>query len=59
MLAIASKNEETVALEAIRKHSEMVLREEDFAAFRINWRDKARNVRTYDFTETLQFTITP
>jgi FkbH-like protein len=44
VLAIASKNEESVALEAIRSHSEMVLREEDFAAYRINWNDKAQNV---------------
>lgn len=44
LLAICSKNEESVALEAIRKHSEMVLRAEDFVAHRINWNDKARNV---------------
>jgi FkbH-like protein len=43
-LAIVSKNEESVALEAIRKHPEMVLREEDFVAWRINWSDKARNL---------------
>jgi len=44
VLAIASKNEESVALEAIRKHPEMVLRDNDFVAFRINWNDKARNI---------------
>jgi len=44
LLAIASKNEEDVALEAIRSHSAMVLNEEDFAAHRINWRDKAANI---------------
>jgi FkbH-like protein len=43
-LAIVSKNEEAVALEAIRKHPEMVLREEDFVGWRINWTDKARNI---------------
>jgi FkbH-like protein len=43
-LAIVSKNEESVALEAIRRHPEMVLREEDFVAWRINWQDKARNI---------------
>jgi len=44
LLAIASKNEEQVALEAIRKHPEMVLKSEDFAGWRINWQDKVQNV---------------
>lgn len=43
-LAIVSKNEEAVALEAIDRHPEMVLRREHFAGWRINWDDKARNV---------------
>lgn len=44
LLAIVSKNEESVALEAIRNHPEMVLRLEDFAGWRINWLDKASNM---------------
>lgn len=44
LLAIASKNEENIALEALSKHPEMVLRPEDFAARRINWNDKAANI---------------
>jgi FkbH-like protein len=44
ILAIASKNEEGVALEAIRRHPEMVLRPDDFAGWRINWTDKAQNI---------------
>ena len=44
LLAIVSKNEEQVALEAIRKHPEMVLKLEDFAGWRINWMDKAQNI---------------
>jgi FkbH-like protein len=44
VLAIVSKNEEAVALEAIRTHPEMVLREEDFVGWKINWTDKARNI---------------
>jgi len=44
LLAIASKNEEAVALEALRRHPEMVLRPDDFAAWRIDWGDKAANV---------------
>jgi FkbH-like protein len=43
-LAIASKNDESVALEVFRNHPEMVLRLEDFAAWRIDWNDKAQNV---------------
>jgi FkbH-like protein len=44
LLAIASKNEESVALEALAKHPEMELRPADFAAHRINWNDKAVNI---------------
>ncbi len=43
-LGVVSKNEESVALEAIRSHPEMVLRTEHLAGWRINWRDKAQNV---------------
>jgi FkbH-like protein len=44
LLGIVSKNDETVALEAIRCHPDMVLRLEDFVGWRINWRDKAENI---------------
>jgi FkbH-like protein len=44
VLAIASKNEESIALEALTKHPEMLLRPADFAAMRINWNDKAANI---------------
>jgi len=44
ILGIVSKNEESVALEAIRHHPEMVLREVDFVGWKINWTDKAKNV---------------
>ncbi len=44
LLGIVSKNEETIALEAIRKHPDMVLKLDDFAGWRINWDDKARYV---------------
>ncbi|PYR39756.1 MAG: hypothetical protein DMF93_13080 [Acidobacteria bacterium] len=43
-LAIVSKNDEAAALEAIDRHPEMLLRRGDFAAWRINWDDKAQNV---------------
>lgn len=45
LLALCSKNEEQVALEAIDRHPEMRLRRDDFAAWRINWSDKAQNLR--------------
>ncbi len=44
LLAIVSKNDEATALEAIDKHPEMLLRREDFVAWRINWNDKAANL---------------
>lgn len=43
-LAIASKNDESVALDVLDRHPEMVLRREDFVARRINWSDKGQNV---------------
>ncbi|MEO5331373.1 MAG: HAD-IIIC family phosphatase [Magnetococcus sp. YQC-5] len=45
LLAIVSKNEELTALNAIRNHPEMVLRPEDFVDWRINWSDKAENIK--------------
>ncbi len=45
ILGIVSKNEEDIALEAIDKHPEMILRREDFSGWRINWMDKASNVQ--------------
>jgi FkbH-like protein len=44
ILAVVSKNEESVALEAIAKHPEMVLKVDDLAGYKINWRDKAANI---------------
>jgi FkbH-like protein len=44
LLAIVSKNEEKTALEALQQHPEMVLKLDDFAAWKINWQDKAQNI---------------
>ena len=44
VLAIASKNTESVVLEAFASHPEMILHQGDFAAMKINWSDKAQNV---------------
>ena len=43
-LAIVSKNDENVVLDALDKHPEMVLRRSDFAGWRINRQDKAANI---------------
>ncbi len=45
MLAINSKNNEADVLEVFRDHPGMLLREDDFVAMRVNWRDKASNLR--------------
>lgn len=45
ILAINSKNNEADALEIIDQHPDMVLRRHHFAAIRINWQDKATNLR--------------
>ena len=45
LLAIASKNNPADALAAIERHPDMVLRPGHFAAQRINWQEKAANIR--------------
>lgn len=44
LIALCSKNNYSDALEAIRQHPAMLLREEQFAAVRINWKEKAENL---------------
>jgi FkbH-like protein len=44
ILAICSKNESAVAENAIQNHPEMLLKRSDFAAFAVNWEDKATNI---------------
>ena len=45
LLAVCSKNNPEDALPVIRSHPHMLLREEQFAAMRINWKNKADNIR--------------
>jgi FkbH-like protein len=45
ILCVSSKNDETVALNAFRNHPEMILKEDDIVMFRINWDDKAANIK--------------
>jgi FkbH-like protein len=45
ILAINSKNNVEEAMKVIKEHPYMVLREENFAAMRINWKDKVSNMK--------------
>lgn len=45
ILAICSKNTESVAKEPFEKHPEMALRLEDISVFVANWENKADNIR--------------
>jgi FkbH-like protein len=45
ILCISSKNDEAIALDAFRNHPEMILKEDDIVAFRVNWDDKAANIK--------------
>lgn len=45
LIAICSKNDEADVLEVLRKHPGMLLKESHIAAQRINWDDKASNLR--------------
>jgi FkbH-like protein len=45
ILAVCSKNNHDDAMEAIRSHPGMLLKPDHFAALRINWVDKASNLR--------------
>lgn len=45
LLAIASKNDESLVWPIIDNHPDMVLRRSDFVAWRINWDDKAKNLQ--------------
>ncbi len=45
LLAVCSKNNPADAMEALSAHPGMILQPRDFAAMRINWNDKAQNLR--------------
>jgi FkbH-like protein len=45
ILCVSSKNDEAIARDAFRNHPEMVLKEDDIVAFRVNWEDKAANIK--------------
>jgi len=45
LIAVVSKNNEADVLEVLREHPHMLIHESDLAAWRINWQDKATNLR--------------
>lgn len=46
LLAVCSKNNEDEALKIFKEHPDMVLKLEDISAYRINWEQKALNIRS-------------
>ena len=45
ILTICSKNNDNDVLEVLEEHPDMVLRKEHFSVMKINWEDKATNIR--------------
>jgi FkbH-like protein len=45
LLALCSKNNEGEVLSILREHPSMLIRESHLAAYRVNWEDKASNIR--------------
>jgi FkbH-like protein len=45
IVAVCSKNTESIAREPFQKHPDMVLRESDISVFVANWENKADNIR--------------
>lgn len=45
VLAVSSKNTDSVARAAFQKHPEMLLRENHITVFQANWNDKATNIK--------------
>ncbi|SFK19025.1 HAD-superfamily phosphatase, subfamily IIIC/FkbH-like domain-containing protein [Sphingomonas sp. NFR04] len=46
VLAVSSKNTDSVARGPFREHPEMLLREDHIAVFQANWSDKATNIKS-------------
>ncbi len=45
-LAVASKNDESIALKAIESHPEMLIKESNLASYRINWSEKVLSIQS-------------
>jgi len=46
LIAVCSKNNEDEVMAVLRTHPSMLIREAQLAAYRINWEDKATNIRS-------------
>jgi FkbH-like protein len=46
LLTLCSKNNEPEVLSLLREHPSMLIREAHLAAYRVNWEDKASNIRS-------------
>lgn len=55
IVAVCSKNTESVAREPFEKHPDMVLRMEDIAVFMVNWENKADNIRQIQHILNISF----
>lgn len=55
ILAICSKNTESIAKEPFEKHPDMVLRLEDISVFKANWENKADNIRLIQSVLNISF----
>ena len=55
VLAIASKNNAEDVKEVFDQHPDMILKPDDFAATRINWKSKSENIR--EISEDLNITL--
>lgn len=55
IIAVCSKNEESIAKEPFEKHPDMVLRLDDIAVFTANWENKADNVAIIQRTLNIGF----
>jgi FkbH-like protein len=55
ILAVASKNTESVVLDAFDRHPDMVLTKEDIAVFKVNWDNKVDNIRQIQATLNIGF----
>ena len=55
ILAVCSKNTESVAKEPFEKHPDMVLRLDDISVFVANWENKADNIRLIQQTLNIGF----
>jgi FkbH-like protein len=55
ILAVCSKNTESVAKEVFEVHPDMVLKLEDFAVFIANWENKVDNIKVIQTTLNIHF----